>query len=109
MLDDSFEVALRIDDQPAIFPAIGRAHAEHDDRGLIASAAAFDQPLQRGCGDQRRIAIEDQQILAALAQCCAGCENRMAGAELFILDRRGVRGDRLGHARHARRHHDDDG
>jgi len=42
--------------EATVFGPVVRPHAEDDDGGLVGCTAAFQQALQRGCRNERRVA-----------------------------------------------------
>jgi hypothetical protein len=72
-----------IDAQPSVACRIVWADPQ-DRHGGILSLACLDQPLQRGVGQERRVA-EHHQHRADLGQSGAGGHQGMPGAELRLL------------------------
>ena len=73
-----------VGDQPAVAARVGGLEAEHDDGG--AAGAGVEHGLERLGADQRRVAVEDDDVALEAVERRGGLQHGVAGAELLGLD-----------------------
>jgi hypothetical protein len=86
VFDHLLDRAVTAGDDPAILERIVRPEPDHH-RGRPILAMKPVEHLRHRLGlDQRRVAIEDQDVAIEIGQARFGLENGMSGAELAFLD-----------------------
>ena len=99
LLDDVHDAAVAVADHAAV--GVGPVGDRGEQRQVgRAQPVAVDQPADRGRREERRVAVEDQQVAVEVAQERLELPHRVAGAPGILLDdvavaRPQVRPDRL--------------
>ena len=101
-LDDGLETAMGRRNQSAIVTGIIGPEAKHHDGRIGRLASRGHHSLHRRRGEQGRIGEHHQNIALEPVQRIPRRQDRMAGAERWILDNRFRRGDKFRHRGHTR-------